>query len=542
MTVRSRRWTWLLAVPLLLTAACSNQVPAPVPDEKPTPPPHTQGSPPAADKPIALARNEARAPEAEKSGASWPMYGGTIYRNLANAIEKNIAADWSIQKNKEKNVKWSARLGTMAYGGPVIAGGKVFVGTNNEHPRDPAVRGDKGVLMCFRESDGKFLWQAVHDKLDNPEENDYPRQGIASVPAVDGDRVYYVSNRCELVCADVEGNPATGKAKILWTLDMIKDLGVYPCQLANNSPLVVGDLVYTITANGVNPGTHKVVAPDAPSFVAVDKKTGKVVWKDNSPGANILEGQWSNPAAAEVAGVMHIIVPGGDGWLRGFEAKSGKLLWKFDCNPKKSVYKPQGRGDRCYVVATPVVWDNKVYVGVGLNPEDGPGVGHLWCIDLAKKPANKDLDLSPVNDNFDPKDAVNKDSGLVWHYGGPVLPKPADGKREFVFGRTLSTVAIHDGLLYAAELDGFLHCLDARTGKKHWDFDLKDGTWNSPYYVDGKVLIGVGSGDMLIFEHGPNLKPPRKIDMLSELKVPPVAVNGVLYVNNGTTLYAIAAR
>ncbi len=469
------------------------------------------------------------------------MLGGTIARNLVSPKEKGILDDWSVQKGKERNIKWAARLGTAAYGGPVIAGGKIFVCTNNEAPRDKAIKGDKGIVMCFEEATGKFLWQAVHDKLPNPEANDYPKQGVASTPCIDGDRLYYVSNRCELVCADVNGEPGTEKAKFLWKLDMIKELGVYPCQLANGSPLVIGDLVFTVTGNGATADTHEVPAPDAPSFIAVNKQTGKVVWKDNSPGKDLMEGQWSNPCAGEVNGVMQVIYPGGDGWLRSFEAKTGKLLWKFNCNPKKAVYKPGGRGDKNYFIATPVLWENKVYIGVGQNPEDGAGVGHLWCIDASKKPANKELDLSPVNDNFDPKAEVNKDSGLVWHYGGPVA-NPMGANREYVFGRTLSTVAIQDGLLYAAELDGFLHCLDAKTGQKHWVFDLKDTTWNSPYYVDGKVFIGVEGGDLWVFQHGKELKPPKKIDMLSPVKVPPVAVNGVLYVNNNTHLYAIAPK
>lgn len=483
---------------------------------------------------------EAPAPE-ETQGPTSAMMGGTIHRNMVNLTEKSVPDSWSVKKGKVAGVKWLATLGSLAYGGPVMAGGKIFIGTNNKQPRDPNVKGDKGILMCFRASDGKFLWQAVHDKLPNPEENDYKEQGVASTPAVEGNRLFYVSNRCEVVCADTEGDQATGKAKILWTLDMIKDLGVYPCFLANSSPLVVGDLVYAVTGNGVNPEKGTLPAPKAPSLVGVNKTTGKLAWSDSSPGDKIMEGQWTNPTAAEVNGVMQVIYGGGDGWLRGFDAKTGKLLWKFDCNPKAAVYKPAGRGDKNYFLATPVFHDNKIYIGVGQNPDDGPGVGHLWCIDISKKPANKDLDLSPVNDNFDPKAAVNKDSGLVWHFGGPVA-KPEEGKREIVFGRTLSTVAIVDGLCYVAEVDGFLHCLDAKTGEKHWEYDLKDGTWNSPYYVAGKVLIGTTSGDFWIFNHGKKLQEPKKIDMQSELKTPPLASNGMLYINNGLTLYAIGGK
>jgi outer membrane protein assembly factor BamB len=252
-----------------------------------------------------------------------------------------------------------------------------------------------------------------------------------------------------------------------------------------------------------------------------------------------MEGQWGNPAAANVKGTNQVIFPGGDGWLYAFKAETGELLWKFDCNPKKSVFKPGGKGDRSYLVATPVVDEERLYVGTGENPEDGPGIGHLWCVDIAKVPANAEKDLSPVGDNFDPSAPQNKDSGLVWHYGGPVVPKPADG-REVVFGRTISTAAVHDGLVYAAELEGYLHCLDAKTGQKYWDYDLKDSIWNSPYYVDGRVFLGTDGGDLFVFPAGKAKGEPAKINMEQALKTPPVAAGGVLYLTNGVTLFAVA--
>ena len=141
--------------------------------------------------------------------ADWPMWGGTPQRNMVNTVEKNIPDTWDVATGK--NIKWVAQLGSQSFGNPVVAGGKVFVGTNNQSERQPKVKGDKGVVMCFREADGKFLWQNVHDKLAAGRVNDWPMQGICSTPCVDGNRVYYVSNRCELVCADVEG-PTTAAA------------------------------------------------------------------------------------------------------------------------------------------------------------------------------------------------------------------------------------------------------------------------------------------------------------------------------------------
>ena len=91
----------------------------------------------------------------------------------------------------------------------------------------------------------------------------------------------------------------------------------------------------------------------------------------------------------------------------------------------------------------------------------------------------------------------------MWHFGGPA---GADAERNYVFGRTLSTASVHDGLCYISELDGFLHCLDARTGKKYWEHDMQADTWSSVYTVDGKIHIGNENGDLLIFEHSKKKK------------------------------------
>jgi outer membrane protein assembly factor BamB len=487
---------------------------------------------------------------------NWSLFGGSIQRNLVNLVETNMPTSWSIATGKEKNILWSQDLGSKAYGGPIVAGGKIFIGTNNDVPRNPKITGDKGVVMCFQERDGKFLWQTVHDKLEAGQVNDWPREGICSSAVVEGSRLWYVSNRCEVVCADTAGGD------IIWHLDMMKELNVFPHNLATCSPLIVGDTLFVITSNGVDKNHITIPQPEAPSFLAIDKKTGKVKWKDNSPSINLVElrkkgdvnvkqlidkglvlmhGQWSNPVYAEPNGKPQIIFPGGDGWVYAFNPSSGELIWKFDCNPKSSFYRLGAEGTRNDFVSTPVVWDNKLYIGVGQDPEHDKGVGHLWCIDITKVPANKEKDLTPVNDNFDPKAAVNKDSGLVWHYGGPA---GEDAERNYLFGRTMSTCAVHDGLLYTGEYDGIVHCLDAKTGQQYWEHDMKSDTWSSTYWVDGKIYIGNEKGKMLIFQAGKEKKLLAEIDMKGKVRATPVAVNGVLYVmtENPCKLYAIANK
>jgi outer membrane protein assembly factor BamB len=91
-------------------------------------------------------------------------------------------------------------------------------------------------------------------------------------------------------------------------------------------------------------------------------------------------------------------------------------------------------------------------------------------------------------------------------------------------------------------MDGFLHCLDARTGQKYWEHDLKAEIWSSPFWVDGKVYLGNEDGDMYIFAHGKEKKLLGQVAMDRPIKGTPVAVNGVLYVVTDTQLFAIVNK
>ena len=374
------------------------------------------------------------------------MWGGTPDRNMISNM-KGIPVDWDVKT--KKNVKWMAQLGSQTYGNPVVSGGMIFVGTNNEGLRDPKITGDKGVVMAFRESDGQFMWQMVHDKLAAGRVNDWPYQGVASSPLVEGDRLYYVSNRAELMCLDTQGfrdkendGPVTDEkltgefnADVVWRYDMIEEVGSLPHNLANSSPVSYGDLIFVSTSNGQDESHVNVPSPKAPAIVAINKKTGKLVWEDNSVFDKILHGQWSSPTVGTIGGVVQVIHPQGDGWIRGYEALTGKKLWEFDSNPKESVW-PKTRNE---VISTPVIYEEKVYIANGQDPEHGEGVGHMYCIDATKRG-----DITKT--------------GMVWHY---------DKIR-----RSISTPAIKNGIVYQSDFSGFLHALDAKTGQVYWTHDL----------------------------------------------------------------------
>ncbi|MSQ96204.1 MAG: hypothetical protein EXR98_16850 [Gemmataceae bacterium] len=460
-------------------------------------------------------------------GSDSPMFGGSPQRNMVNTIDKNTPTAWIVgdreKKVKPVNIKWVAELGDKSYGGPVIADGQIYVGTNNRYPRDKNVKGPKAILMCFREADGNFLWQNPHDIPADVTSMDALTQGLCSTPVVEGKFLYYLTPGCEIICADVMGNTK-------WTYDLHKEHKVTPHHLANCSPLVVGDLVMVITGNGVD-DEGKLHAPKAPSFVAINKKTGKLAWQSSLPGDKIIEGQWSNPTLAQVNGKPQVIFAGGDSVLYSFEPETGNLIWKCDCVPVR-----KKKGDReidNYIVATPVVVGDRLYVGLGVYPENPHATrsSHFLCLDITKKG-----DVSPKS--YDVKDAKNKDSALVWAFGGPINPPPPKG-RQVYFGRTISTASVHDGLVYIAEEPGYLHCLDAKTGERYWDHDFKASVWGSTYWVDGKIYIGNEDGDIVIFAHGKVRKIIATVNMDDVVHSTPVVANGVLYVTTKAKLYAI---
>jgi len=515
--------------------------------------------------------------------ADWPQWGGSPSRNNVSEA-RGLPAEWNVGKFDRKtrdwlggptvkNVRWVARLGTESYGSPVVAGGKVFCATNNgsgylaRYPSDV----DLGCLLAFRREDGKFLWQYSSEKLGG--DLDYAGQGICATPLVEGNRLWIVTNRGQVACLDTEGfldgrndgpfraepSTAADEADVVWTFDMMRRLGTVQRYMASCCPTAAGDLLLTGTSNGVDL-KDRIPAPDAPSFLALDKITGEPAWSDSSPGRNILDGQWSSPSFAVLGGVPQAIFAGGDGWLYSFQADKAPgakpvLLWKFDCNPKASVWKDSMRGDRNMIIATPVVYEGRVYVATGRDPEAGEGQADLWCIDPTRRgdvSAELVVDrqgnpvpprrLAAVDPQAGEQVRPNPNSAAAWHYRGH--DADGDGKLRFeeTMHRTMGMPAIKDGLLVLGDQAGLVHCLDARTGKVHWTYDMMAAVWGSPLVADGKIYLGDEDGDMAVFELSPKLNLLAENAMEDSVYSAPVAVDGVLYISTRSHLFAIAAE
>lgn len=638
---------------------------------------------PGSDATTLVSTSVESAPPAEvmDAGGDWPQWGGTREKNNVPGV-KNMPLDWNIGKfdrrtgqwdnSNAQNIRWYARLGSQTYGNPVVAGGRVFVGTNNgaghikRYPADV----DLGCLLAFSEETGDFLWQHSSEKLITGRVHDWPLQGICCAPLVEGDRLWFVTSRGEVRCLDTQGfyddeddgplrdetafvaelmnsgptaaahaaatkalqegmlddtlrqlldaagETLDGEAKVetvtdgkawkltgnfggveraltarqigprlslfktlgvsdkrdadvVWVFDMMgAQMGVSQHNMCSCSVTSYGDLLFVNTSNGLDESHLNLPAPDAPSFICMNKNSGEVLWTDRSPGGNILHGQWSSPSVGVFEGVPQALFAGGDGILYSFRADEGKdgkpeLLWQFDCNPKTSKWILGGEGTRNNLIATPVAYNGLVYIAVGQDPEHGEGEGHLWCIN-----PNKRGDISPtlamkIDDSgnrvpiahrrvqaVEPENSEvevdNPNSGAVWHYS--LFDSNADQEIDFEeeMHRSIGTCAIKDDVLYVADFSGLVHCLDARGSKDgqpivHFTYDMLAQSWGSPLIADGHVFIGDEDGDVAIFEFGSeNNEPMDEIKMGSSVYSTPVAANDTLFISTKDKLFSIA--
>src|SRR5258706_8394231 len=431
--------------------------------------------------------------------------------------------DWDVETGK--NIKWVANLGSQSYGNPVVSGGLVTVGTNNEGSKDPETAGkmDASRLMIFDEKTGKQLFQRTSKKLQSGRVNDWPYQGVCSTTAFEGDLMWYCTPRCEVVCLDTEPLKRNGAApKEVWVHNMMDNERVFPHNMTACSTFVYKDWIYIITGNGVE-DTHRLIpAPKAPSVICFEKRTGKVVWSDNTPGNGILHGQYSSPAFAEANGVPLVICPLGDGWLYAYDCRNGKIIWKFDSNNKETTY-PTTRNE---LIAAPMVVENLLYIANGQDPEHGEGSGHLWCIDINKTgDVSKDLAAEEIEPAVKPganlivpegaarsrKGKPNPNSAVVWDFQGPEAAKNVRRKSKDRMNRSISTVAVAEGLAFAPDFSGYLHCFDAKTGKLYWTHDTESAMWGSPMVAGGKVFLCNENGDVNIYPLSKKLDPENDV-------------------------------
>ena len=474
--------------------------------------------------------------------ADQPQWGERYSRNMVSS-ETGLPAAFDVASGS--HILWSASLGGGSYSSPIVAGGKVFIGSNNSDPRDPRHQGDRGGMLCLNEKDGSFCWQLVVPRTGGDDYLDWPGVGLCSEPTVEGDRLYTVTNRSEVVCLDMdgladgndgpyrdesrhmtpEGQPAMElgptDADIVWLFDLRVGVGMYPHDSQHVSILLDGGCLYLNTGNGVDNTHVKIRSPEAPSLIVLDKKTGRLVAKDGEGiGPRIFHCTWSSPSLGMVNGRREVFFGGGDGVCYAFSALPPKVpetvqtlerIWRFDCDPnapKEDVhsYSKNSKKGPSVIMGMPVFFKNRVYVTAGGDIWWGKYQAWLKCID-----ATKTGDITKTAE--------------MWSY-------PLERY-------SCSTPAIVNDLVFITDGKGNIHCVDAGSGQAYWTHDVGNSIWGSPLAADGKVYASARNGVFVVFaaEKIKNVLLTTKFD--DEINGTPTAAAGVLYVPTMSRLYAI---
>jgi outer membrane protein assembly factor BamB len=509
--------------------------------------------------------------------ADWPQFGGTDARNMVSA-EKDLPEALLAAGGKEfVHLKWSAKLGNKSYGTPTIAAGRVFVGTNNGSPRDPRYKGDRGVEMCLDEKSGEVIWTLPVPKFKGIKSFDLAGLGICSSAAVEGERAYIMTNRCEILSLNVHGmaggnvgpfkdeaeylkappespaiapttkgaakgakkpdaaaGPATAAtaaatsttatqtatlpapatdADIIWRLDLIKELDISPHDATDCSLLIHGDLLFTCSNNGVNKG-HKVSDnPDAPTLLAIDKHTGALVACDDCLISRRVF--HGNWSSPSLA-----MVKGQAAVLLG---GGDGFLYAFDPVPLP------GKDGKVGVIRK--IWS------ADCNPPEHKGKPYK------DKLGPSEVIGTPVCVEGRIYVAVGQDPNHGQGTGNLSCFEADTGKllwNDPTISRSLSTVSVAGGLLFVGDFSGRVSCYDAVTGKKHWEHNTESAIWGSTLVADGKVYVGNTGGVVTVLAAAAEKKVLSEAKFSAAIQCSPVAANGTLYIMTHTNLYAFS--
>ncbi len=447
---------------------------------------------------------------------------------------------------------WELKLGTHQYSIPTIDRGRIYVGANDTGIERPGYRPSKGgALLCVDQGTGRLIWSLLSPRymegVKPPLHFDQWGCGICSGPVVEGERVYVVGNRGDILCLDREGQangnggpfedelafmaitngPGTElgptDGDILWRFNLLTELDVVPHDVCGSTLLLQGDFIYACTSNGLDDRHAKVPRPLAPSLIVLDKRTGRLVAQDDEKiGQRLMHCHWSSPSAGRVNGTTLIFFGGGDGVLYAFEPPAAsqanvqalKKVWAYDCNPpdyrmrdgqplRYSTDRQKTPDGPSEIIGVPVFHEGRVYVAIGQSPLHGDGQGCLSCVDAAT-------------------------GTKVW-----------DSR---LLERSLATPAIAEGLLYIPDCTGNLHCFDAGTGEQYWMHSLESKTWGASAFVaDDKVFVGTEEKMLWVFQTGRTAQVLSKT-RLQTVPITPAAADGVLYLPTQTKLTALTAK
>jgi outer membrane protein assembly factor BamB len=435
------------------------------------------------------------------TASDWPRFRGPNGSGVS-PDEAPTPTTWT----DTENLKWSIDLPGPGSSCPIVVGDKVFVtcwtgyGLSREEPGDQSQL--KRHLICVNRADGKILWDRAVDPY-LPEDNYggmFAEHGYTShTPVSDGEKVFAFFGKTGVIAFDMQG-------KELWKTSVGTDSEPRDWGSAS-SPILYENLV-------IVPATV-----ESHALIALDKETGKEVWKQEAQG---FEGTWGSPILVDTADGKKVLVMAVPGEMWGFNPETGKLTW----------YATLGAGDACSTSVIP-----------------GEGVAYL------------------VGGRDGGTSAVKTDGS------GDVTEKNVLWTSNVQGG--IGTPVMHDGKIYSISRD-VVTCIDATTGENLFKKRLEAPTapeeststanaegeggrggrggrgggfmnqsYSSPVIADGKLYFVTRAGLVYVFKLGDELEQiavNRFGTDEADFSASPAISDGEIFIRSSKKLYCVGEK
>jgi outer membrane protein assembly factor BamB len=386
---------------------------------------------------------------------NWPAWRGP--RGDGSSLEQHVPVHWG----EGSNLVWKAKLPGSGHASPVVWADRIFTVSANEKTQER-------LLLCFETDQGKLLWQRT--VLSSPLEKTHRLNSYASsTPATDGQQVYTsFLDKDEMVATAYD---LTGQMKWQVRPGVFSSMHGY-C----SSPLLFEDLVIL---NGDHDGDSYLVA--------LDRKTGKTVWKTKRPNRTR---SYCVTTIFELSGRTQMVFSG-DKSVASYDPRKGTLHWYLPGPTEQFVasivYNPSA--DLLFVTG---------------------GFPELHILGL----------------RHDGRGIIGDDH-IVWrsHKGVSYVPSPVSAGNYFL--------VVSDG--------GFATCFEAATGNIMWQERMGGGHHASLITAEGRVYYLSDQGVMTV------VQPKAEFEVLAKNKLDdrffasPAVSHGRIYLRGEQSLYAIGA-
>lgn len=418
--------------------------------------------------------------------SNWSAWRGTEGTGIST--DTNVPVEW----NTTKNIKWKTAITGQGHSSPIVWGDRVFLTSDVEgdvlpgaaavkhkiegqdfvHPDSRgANRNHTFKVICLDRNSGKILWEHVAYEGSVYDDRHSKGSYAAPTPATDGTHVFawFGGEGDGLYCYDFSG-------KQVWktSLGKIASVGMGP----GASPVLAGNAV--ILQCDEDEGKNSFIA-------AVDKKTGKQLWRVSRP----VQASWSTPLVIKTAQRSEVITSGNE-WIISYDPQTGKELWKVP-------------GHQSNAIASPLIGHGLVYVYAGFP---------------VKKTVAIKLGGSGQLDN----------TNIAWSYEKGTAYVP-------------SSILLGD-YLYLMSDRGIITCLDAKTGKIVYEggrIPVPATFTASPVAFDNKLLLTSEDGDTYVIKAGAKHEVLATNSVGEPVYASPAIAGGNIFIRGEKHLYCIGA-